>query len=400
MLIQTSSSPIQNMVDNYSKEKEITEELKQEEAKNAEKRFDLLLNATNEGVWEADLINNSVWWNDTYHKKFGRPENTNDSWEWWVERIHIEDRKRVKESLLTVASSGAEYGNHWNEEYAFRLPDNTYVNIDDRAYIMRDQNNKATRVIGIMLDITKQKSQELELRKYSTKLAHASRINILGEMATNITHELNQPLTAISLHADSCIDLLESNENSNKDYKEAFKEIKANAVRGKKIIQQAREFIKETKDNEINISINELITNTIKFFRFNNHERFIDIKTDLSNEDTYVVVDKIQLEQVLINLLQNAIEAINTDTDSNILTFSTKRINDNEIQIMLADSGRGITKGNEKKIFEPFYSSKTSGLGVGLSISKRIIENYQGKMWAENGVCKGAVLNFTLPVTN
>ncbi|MBW8042081.1 MAG: PAS domain S-box protein [Planctomycetes bacterium] len=246
-------------------------------------------------------------------------------------------------------------------------------------------------------DITERKLAEEQA--HQAELFHISRLNILGEMASGLAHELNQPLCAILSCADLCLRATAGEIKNIDRLNENLRTIETQAERAGNIIQHIRALVKKKNTQYSAIDVNDLIRKTLCFIDTDIRRDEIKLSLELSEQMPKVTADPIQIEQVLLNLLRNAIEAMaDTDIEKRSLIIQTTRDSENVVKVLMRDSGDGMTTEVEKQLFNPFFTTKPDGLGVGLSISYSIIEAHHGEFWAKSNSDRGSTFGFTLPV--
>ncbi|WP_455202593.1 PAS domain S-box protein [Kaarinaea lacus] len=249
-------------------------------------------------------------------------------------------------------------------------------------------------------DIAQRKRAEEQARLHQAELAHMARLNIMGEMATGIAHELNQPLTAIANYAAVGSEIVGAgNENSDKLLK-ALDSVQVQAERASEIIRRLRQFVKKQSPQRINVSINTLVKDVVSFMEVETRKQNIQTQLNLAAELPLVFADAIQIEQVLLNIIRNSLDAMRiAGIEEPKLTISTYVNGDGNVHVDVSDTGPGIDEVTLGNIFEPFVTTKgAKGMGMGLSISRSIIEAHGGKLWAESKVGRGTTFYFTLPV--
>ncbi len=245
-------------------------------------------------------------------------------------------------------------------------------------------------------DITERKLAEEQA--HQAELFHISRLNILGEMASGLAHELNQTLCAILSCADLCLRATAGEIKNVDRLNENLRTIETQAERAGNIIQHIRSLVKKKGTQYSAIDINDLIRETLSFIGTDIRRDEIKLSLELSEQMPKVTADPIQIEQVLLNLLRNAIEAMaDTDIEKRSLIIQTTN-SGNVVKVVIRDSGNGLTTEVKKQLFNPFFTTKPDGLGVGLSISYSIIEAHHGELWAKANSDRGSTFGFTLPV--
>ena len=226
-----------------------------------------------------------------------------------------------------------------------------------------------------------------------------ARLNTMGEMASGIAHELNQPLTAIATNAFASIQMLESGNISADKLADILETIGIQAERSGEIIRQLRQFVRKEQPERSLIYLNELINEVLMLIKPEARKAHVLIERRLDNSIKKVLVQPIQIEQVVLNLIKNAIEAVShNDLSNRHILISTKMAGNHAVIVSVEDSGPGIDEQIRSGLFDPFITSKDNGLGLGLSISKGIIEANQGNIYLDSTSSKGSTFRFTLPV--
>jgi two-component system sensor histidine kinase/response regulator len=239
-------------------------------------------------------------------------------------------------------------------------------------------------------------SLELALAEAKAEVTHVTRIATMGELVATIAHEVNQPLTAIVTYAGYCLRELAGETPNLQKVREAIGEIANDANRASAVISRIRALLMKGTPDRVKLDINEVIHEVTLLMHNEVTRNRISLRTDLAANLPRILGDRVQLQQVLINLIMNSIDAMRTITDRprELLIKSGK--NPDGVLILVQDSGSGLDPDQADRIFEPFFTTKPQGIGMGLSISLSIIESHGGRLWAESG-SKGALFHFTLP---
>ena len=253
-------------------------------------------------------------------------------------------------------------------------------------------------------DITERKQAEDERKKLEKKareleaeLAHVSRLSTMGEMAAVLAHELNQPLAAIGNYADGSLDILQSAEADAQDVRESLEQIGRLTRRAGKIIQRIRNLVRKDESHPSSVPPNDLIREVVELVEFEAQAEAVKIELDLADELPLVLVDRIQIQQVILNLARNAFDAMRgIDQRTAKLTIQTRSAPVGSVEVTVSDTGKGLPEGAAEKCFEPFFTTKSDGLGLGLGISRSIIEAHGGRLWTEPQT-EGARFRFSLP---
>jgi PAS domain S-box-containing protein len=262
---------------------------------------------------------------------------------------------------------------------------------------MKDQEGNIVGLLCIGQDITERQRAENDARRLRAELAHVNRIVTMGELATGLAHELNQPLCAILANAEAARILMTSEYPDLNVLKETLDDISAEGQRSVDIINRLRSFIKRGEPKNDPLSLNEIIEESVNFLRID-QQLDVRVRLDLADDLSLVSGDRIQLQQVLLNLMRNGLEAMgNREAASKILVIRTSMGGDGSVEVAVIDRGAGIPSENLDLIFEPFFTTKPNGIGMGLSICRTIIEAHEGKLWASADRDEGATFRFSLP---
>jgi two-component system sensor kinase FixL len=254
------------------------------------------------------------------------------------------------------------------------------------------------RFMGLMRDITERKRAEQEARLHLDELAHASRLSALGEMATGIAHEVNQPLAAIVSYAQACLNMIASKNADESVIKGALEQIASQGRRAGDIIHRLRHFVRKGQAERSAVDVNLAVRNVLALFGHELKSSSVELSLKLGSALPQVIADRVQVEQVVLNLISNAIEALaQQPRGRRRITITTRPANDQGVEVCVTDSGPGLTGENPERIFETFYTTKPHGMGVGLSISRSIIEAHGGQLWAASNPDGGLEVRFTLP---
>lgn len=252
---------------------------------------------------------------------------------------------------------------------------------------------------GFIHDITHRQQEQLRLRDLQSELAHVGRLSEMGTLASSLAHELNQPLTAIANYCEGARSLLEGKPAPDdlEMAREALQETAAQALRAGEIVRRMRDFLTHGQTEHRVESLSSLITEANALALVGSRERGIDVHVHLAAEADKVFVDRIQIQQVLFNLIRNAIEAM-FESPVRELTVSSHDGPQGLVTVTIEDTGSGVSETLAPQLFQPFITSKQSGMGIGLSICRTIIEAHGGRIWFEPGADLGTTFHFTLPL--
>jgi len=250
---------------------------------------------------------------------------------------------------------------------------------------------------GFIRDLTERQDYEKRLHTVQAELAHFSRVSAMGTLATSIAHELNQPLTAIANYVESASDLLagDPSEQTVETVREALDECAREAVRAGQIVRRLRDYISRGETDRQVVSLARLVNEASALAFVGSGTQTVDLTVKIAPDDL-VLVDRVQAQQVLLNLIRNAIEAMQ-DQPHGRLTLSAVGRDNGFIEVIVSDSGPGLAPEIVENLFAPFQSTKATGMGVGLSISRTIVEAHEGRIWADASPYGGTSFHFTLP---
>ena len=253
---------------------------------------------------------------------------------------------------------------------------------------------------GFARDLTEHQQTQARLQELQSELIHVSRLSAMGEMASALAHELNQPLAAISNYMKGSRRLLADSPDPNKARIEnALDRAAEQALRAGQIIRRLRDFVSRGESEKRVERLSKLIEEAGALGLAGAREQGVQLRFNLDPEHDLVLVDRVQIQQVLVNLFRNALEAM-VHSPRRELIASNARVADDMIEVAISDSGSGIPDDVMPNLFQTFYTTKDTGMGVGLSISRSIIEAHGGRMWAETNTSGGATFRFTLPAAS
>ncbi len=268
------------------------------------------------------------------------------------------------------------------------------------SYI-RGSQGQINGILSSGEDITEIKLAKEKAEQHQAELAHMARLNTMGEMATGIAHELNQPLTAVANYASVCQQIIHSVDKPPSTFSEALEGIQSQTMRAAEIIRRLRDFVRKKGPEMSYVNLNELVNDVVGFVLTDAHKLSVDLKLQLDDQLPLVYADSIQIEQVLLNLARNSMEAMDSaDSKTRELIIRTFVNNEKIVQANVADTGPGMDADILNHIFDPFFSTKEgAGMGMGLSISRSIVEAHGGRLTADSSASQGATFCFTLPVS-
>jgi len=262
---------------------------------------------------------------------------------------------------------------------------------------VRGADGKIIHSRSVLRDIHEKRLAETRIKQHEAELAHVARLSTMGEMAAGLAHEINQPLAAITAYAGGVAMRLRNGTLDDDQLSEVVEEIAAAAHRAGEVIRRLRRFVRNREPDRAPVKINSLILDVAQFVAADATQRQIRVQLDVAEDLPPALSDPIEFQQVLLNLVRNGFDAMeDTDADDRVLTIRTRLV-DLEIVISVEDHGNGLPGSTSEQVFEAFFTSKQHGLGMGLAISRSIVESHGGRIWADN-THRGAAFHFTLPI--
>ena len=311
------------------------------------------------------------------------------------QRIHPEDRDRTFKTRHDALQAKTDF----ECEFRIVLPDGAIKYIRVLGQPVLGANGELIEVIGTHMDVTDRKRAEQERerwRQLETDLEHVNRVNVLGELTASIAHELNQPIAASLLNASAALQWLERDPPDLAQARQRTERIIEAGTLASEIIDRLRSLYKKEPPKREPLTINEVIGEMVALLRGEATRHAVSVRADLAGSLPIVIADRVQIQQVLMNLMLNGIEAM-SDTGGS-LTLKSQLMEHGEIEISVNDTGPGLPPGKAGQIFDAFFTTKLQGSGMGLAISKSIVESHGGRIWANGSGGRGATFHFTLPV--
>ncbi|PLX62696.1 MAG: histidine kinase [Sedimenticola selenatireducens] len=286
------------------------------------------------------------------------------------------------------------------EDDVFWKKDGSSFPVEYSSTPIRNEQFKTVGSVVVFRDISDRKRISEEARQHQDDLAHVARLSTMGEMASGIAHEINQPLTAIATNAHACIRMLESHSGETERVIDVMERIGSQAARAGEIIRHLRQFVKKEQPELSRIDINEVINEVITLLRTEIRKFEVKIALDLDERIGKVMALHVQIDQVILNLARNAIEAMaDIQEGTRLLSIATSNQPDDYVRVTITDTGPGLDPAVADQLFNPFVTTKPSGMGLGLSISQGIIEAHKGRIFVEPGEGRGACFVFLLPTS-
>lgn len=362
---------------------------------------------THVGYWDRDLDSDIISWSNETYRIFGRERQAGGfHLSELAELIHPEDRTIMIEAVAEAIRGGQPY----NVEYRAIRPDGEVRIVHSLGALVRDESGRPRRMFGTVQDITEQKHAEIELRqreadlrKLNAELAHMSRATTMGELAASIAHEVNQPIAGVVLNGNTCLrwlDRIKEDSVGIEEARQSLHRIIRDANRAGEVIARVRALFKKGEPAREPVDLNRAIREVIALMKSEMERRKVTLRLELADKIPLVIGDRVQLQQVMMNLILNAIEAMSrAEHPRRDLIIKTEPSSDGEVLATVADSGPGLDAGSVEQIFAAFHTTKPGGLGMGLSICRSIIASHGGRIWAAATDGPGATFHFVLCTT-
>ena len=328
----------------------------------------------------------SIWSDETF-AIFGYDRGTRPTIELVLARVHPEDRERVQQHIERVARERGD----WQIEHRLLMSDGSIKHLH---VVSRPAHSGG--YIGAVRDVTAAKRAESSGQEARAELERVARVTNLGELTASIAHELNQPLAAIVTDAGASLCWLDKQPPEVQRAREGLKRTIEEGVRAGEILKRIRRLVAKSPSRKDWVDVNKTIEEVIELTRSEIQRHDISLETRLSTDLPLIRGDRIQLQQVILNLMINAMQSMSGLTPAELTVKSGKDVT-NRVVVSVVDSGRGLQEANVDRLFEPFYTTKPDGMGMGLAICRSIISDHKGRLWATPNMPRGAVFQFALP---
>ncbi|MCE0521872.1 MAG: ATP-binding protein [Methylacidiphilales bacterium] len=360
-----------------------------------EQQIDLASRSANIGLWVRNVVSGEVYATEKFRKLFGFMLDEKLNYEAVLGRIHSDDRASMKHAMEQAIAGRTFY----DTQYRVMLPDGAERWIHSIGQAEYSKSGKPVRTLGVSIDITQNLHFQSEVKELRYELAHVDRVTMLGQLATALAHELSQPLGAILRNAEAAELFLKMEKPDVDEVLAILGDIRSDDRRAGDVIDRMREMMKHRNLESAALDVAALARDVTSLIRVDAATRRIDVKAEIPDGLPPLQGDRVQLQQVLLNLILNAMDAVagRGDGERSVVVRACRN-GANLVEISVSDTGHGIPTDKLGKLFEPFFTTKASGMGIGLAISRTIVGAHGGRIWAEDNVDRGATFRVALPI--
>jgi len=356
---------------------------------------------THTGSWAWNVARReNVHWSQEQYRLFGLdPESNSPSFEKAFQRIHPEDHATFNKVIERAIRERSDF----EVDFRIVLPDGSTKYSRSVGHPVFSASGELVEFVGTGIDMTERRQAEKErerLRQVQADLAHINRATTMGELTASLAHEINQPIAAAATDARTCLRWLTREQPDMEEARESAARMVNAVTRAADIISRLRQLFKKGAPQTSLVDVSEVIQEMVVLLGSEASRHSVSILTELSEDLPRVAADRVQLQQVLMNLMLNGIEAMQDTKGGGQLTIRSLRGESGQLLISVSDTGMGLPPDQADQIFNAFFSTKAQGTGMGLSISRSIIESHGGRLWATSNSGRGATFNFTLPSTD
>jgi PAS domain S-box-containing protein len=363
----------------------------------SQQRLDLAASAAGFGMWVWDVARNQTWATDEARTLLGVRKDEVLDFDRWSASVHPQDAAAVRQTVAQALAKGDRFA----AEYRVKRSDGTTRWIVAQGSAEADANGRPAVVRGIFRDVTESKLAQSESEELRRDLAHAGRVTMLGQLASALAHELSQPLGAILRNAEAAEMLLQEPDPDLEELREIVTDIHKDDRRAGEVIDRLRALLERRKVELQPVEVEPLVQDVLSLLRSDALARHVTLDYALEPNLPSVLGDKVHLSQVLLNLIMNGMDALNgSPCNGRRVVVEARHGLGKMIELAVADSGHGIPAEVVERVLDPFFTTKSTGMGMGLPISRTIVEAHGGRMWADNGNGTGATFRFSLPVAD
>jgi PAS domain S-box-containing protein len=347
------------------------------------------------GSWTYNpAMQKALYWSDEMFRICGfDPQKAPPTSEAFLERVHPEDRQNVDRTMRNAAREKTEY----RVEHRIIHPNGTIKHVQAIGHPALDRSGNVFEFVGSAMDITERKRAEEALRRAQADLAHVSRVTTMGELTASLAHEVNQPIAAAVTDANTCLRWLTRDHPDVEEARAAAMRIVKDGSCAADIISRIRLLFKKGTPEWEPVDVNAVVRETIVLLRSEATRYSISLRTELAEDLPQIMGDRVQLQQVIMNLIMNSIDAMKDVDGTRELSIKSQRAENEQLLVSVSDTGVGLPPQQADQIFNAFFTTKPHGTGMGLRISRSIVESHGGRLWAADTCPRGASFCFTIP---
>jgi len=378
---------------------QLVRELKASEAglRESEARLSLAVDAADFGLWIQDLTRDRNWASERWRDMFGFVPAAPLETAAILNRVHHDDRDSLQQARA-MAIAGAD-GGRYQTEYRLLMPDGATRWISSLGRVECDAAGRPVLIRGASREITARKHAEREMLLLREEIAHVGRVSMLGQLASALAHEVNQPLAAILSNAEAADRFLQRDPPDIAEVRAIVADIRSADRRAADVIERMRSLLRRHTVDAQRLEVGALVGEVAALVRVDAASRRVKLTIDVPGALPAIRGDRVHLQQVLLNLILNGMDALDGAQPANRrVSVNARRGGRDSVEIAVGDGGPGIPADALGQIFDPFFTTKPHGMGMGLAISRTIVEAHGGKLWAENQDGSGAAFRFTLPI--
>jgi signal transduction histidine kinase/CheY-like chemotaxis protein len=352
------------------------------------------------GSFGWDIAREDIYWSEETYRIFEVDSSTKPTVELVLQRTHPEDKVLVGQLIESALKERKEF----DFEHRLLMPNGSvkYVRVVGHPSLNNESGN--FEFAGAVTDITERKQAEEALRRSEQRLrdvqadlAHVNRLTTMGELTTSLAHEVNQPIAATVTDANTCLRWLARDQPDLEEARAAASRVVKDAIRAAEIIKRVRQLFKKGGPGRGLVDVNEITREILFLLRSEAMQYSISVRTELAADLPRVIGDRVHLQQVLMNLIMNSIDAMKDVDGTRELCIKSQRTETGQLVISVTDTGVGLPPQHAEQIFDAFFTTKPDGTGMGLRISRSVVESHGGRLWAANNPPRGASFCFTLP---
>ncbi len=372
----------------------IERKLIQEALQRSESHLAQAQRLTHTGSWARSPMGD-VYWSEEMFRIWGfEPKERPPHRDIVLQRVHPDDRDKAREN----GDKAMRDGTGIDHEYRIVLPEGSVRHIHAVGRPILGASGEMVEMVGTVVDVTERKRAQEErerLRQLEANLAHMNRVSVMGEMSASLAHELKQPMAAAMMNAEVCLELVQRNRIDIQEFSDATSAILRSVRRAAEITERLRSLSRKSNPQQELVDINQAIREIGALLQNEARMSLVAVRMELAREAPQVTGDRVQLQQVVLNLMLNALESMRETGGSLVLRSELTKTRD--VMVSVSDTGVGLPAGNEERIFDAFFTTKSQGTGMGLAISRTIVESHGGRLFARGNVGPGATFCIELP---